>query len=59
MESNPLTINGLKDAFFSLEVNKSSRYEVLTFLSKRFGELYDTLKLYLNYRLKKESSMMT
>ena len=53
MESNPLTINELKDAFFSLEINKSPSYDVLTFLRKRFGELYDTSKFILGLSFKK------
>ena len=46
MESNPLSINELKDAFFSLKINKSPGYDEISFnvVKKCFGELYDPLK---------------
>ena len=46
MESKPLSINELKDAFFSLKINKSPDYDEISFnvVKKCFGELYDPLK---------------
>ena len=45
MESKPLTINELKDAFFSLKINKSSGVEDVSFniIKKCFGVLCEPL----------------
>ena len=42
MESNQFSINELKDAFFSLKINKSSGYDEISFnvVKKCFGKLY-------------------
>ena len=55
MESNPLSINELKDTFFSLKINKSPGYEEISFnvFKKCFGELYDPLKFILELSLEK------
>ena len=46
MESRLLSINGLKDAFFSLKINKSPCHEGVSFnvIKKYFGELCVPLK---------------
>ena len=46
MESNQLCIDELKDAFSSLEINKSTAYVAIGFnvVKKCYGELYDPLK---------------
>ena len=46
MESNQLSINELKDAFSTLEINKSAGYVAIGFnvVKKCYGELYDPLK---------------
>ena len=42
MESQPLSINELKDAFFSLKINKSLGHDGGSFnVIKCFGELYE------------------
>ena len=45
MESKPLSINELKDAFFSLKINKSSGVEDVSFniIKKCFGVLCEPL----------------
>ena len=55
MESNSLTINELKDAFFSLKINKSPGYDEISFnvIKKRFGEPYDPLKFIFELSLEK------
>ena len=55
MESNPLTINELKDAFFSLKINKTPGYDEISFniVKKFFGELYDLLKFIFELSLEK------
>ena len=55
MESNPLTINELKDAFFSLKINKTPGYDEISFniVKKCFGELYDLLKFIFELSLEK------
>ena len=55
MESNLLTINELKDAFFSLKINKSPGYDETSFnfVKKCFGELYDHLKFIFELSLEK------
>ena len=46
MESQPLSFNELKDAFFSLKINKSPGRHGVSFnvTKKCFGELYEPLK---------------
>ena len=46
MESQPLSINELKDVFFSLNINKSAGHEVVSFnvMKKCFDELCEPLK---------------
>ena len=54
---NSLSINELKDAFFSLNVNKSPGYDEISFnvVKKYFGELYTILQnLYLTFHWKKD-----
>ena len=54
MESNPLSINELKDALFSLKINKTPGYSEISFnVVKCFGELYDTLKFIFELSLEK------
>ena len=55
MESNPLSINELKDAFFSLKINKSPGYDEISFngVKKCFVELYDPLKFIFELSLEK------
>ena len=40
MESHPLSINELKDAFFSIKINKSPGHDEVSFnvIKKCFGE---------------------
>ena len=47
MESQPLSLNELKEAFFSLKVNKSPDHDEVSFnvMKKCFGELREP---YLN-----------
>ena len=47
MDSKPLLINELKDAFFSLKINKSSGFDDFSFniIKKCFGVLWGTLNL--------------
>ena len=46
MENKPLSINELKDAFFSLKINKSTGHDDISYnvVSKCFGELCTPLK---------------
>ena len=46
MELIPLSINELKDAFFSLKINKSPDYDEISLnvVKKCFDPLYDYLK---------------
>ena len=55
MESNLLTINELKYAFFSLKINKSPGYDEISFnvVKKCFGELCDPLKFIFEISLEK------
>ena len=55
MESQPLSINELKNTFFSLNINKSPRHDGVSFnvIKKCFGDLCEPLK-YLFNRLVKE-----
>ena len=55
MESNPLFLNELKDAFFPLKIKKSLGYEETIFnvVKKCFGELYDPLKFMFELSLEK------
>ena len=50
MESQPLSINELKDAFFSLKINKSPGHDGVSFnvIKKCFGELCEPLKYLFN-----------
>ena len=60
MESQPLSINKLKDAFFSLKINKSPGHDRVSFnvRKKRFGELCEPLNIYLTFQLLKEFFLM-
>ena len=55
LESKPLSIKELKNAFFSLKINKSPGYGEISFnvVKKCFGELYDPLKFVLESSLEK------
>ena len=57
MESKPLSINELKDAFFSLKINKSSGVDDVSFniIKKCFGVLFELL-IYL-FRLSLEKGV--
>ena len=50
MESQPLSINELKNAFFSLKINKSPGHDGVSFnvIKKCFGELCEPLKYLFN-----------
>ena len=58
MESQPLSINELKDAFFSLKINKSPGHDGVSFnvIKKCFGKLCKPFNntFYLIFRLLKE-----
>ena len=45
MESKPITVNELKEAFYSLKTNKSTGYDDISYnvVKNCFGELYDPL----------------
>ena len=60
IESNPLPINELKDAFFSLKINMSPDKDEISFnvVKKCFGEIYDHLKVTFELLLEKEISLM-
>ena len=51
MDSNPLSINELRDAFFSLKTNKSPGYDEI--VKNCFVELYDPLKFIFEISLEK------
>ena len=55
MESQPLSINELKDAFFSLKINKSPGHDGVSFnvIKKCFGELCEPLKYLFNLSIVK------
>ena len=46
MESNPLSTNELKNAFFSLKINKSPGFDEIccNVVKKCFAEIYDPIK---------------
>ena len=52
MDSNPLSINELKDAFFFLKTNQSPGYDEI--VKNCFVELYDPLKFIFEISLEKE-----
>ena len=54
-KDEPITINELKDAFFSLEINKSAGYDEISFnvIKNCFGELCDPLKYIFNLLFEK------
>ena len=51
MDSNPLSINELKDAFFFLKTNQSPGYDKI--VKNCFVELYDPLKFIFEISLEK------
>ena len=53
MESQPLSVNELKDAFFSLKINKSTGHDGVSFnvIKKCFGELCEPLKYLFNFSI--------
>ena len=51
MDSNPLSINELKGAFYSLKTNKSPGYDEI--VKNCFVELYDPLKFIFEISLEK------
>ena len=55
MESQPLSINELKNAFFSLKINKSPGHDGMSFnvIKKCFGELCELLKYLFNLSIVK------
>ena len=55
MESQPLSINELKDAFFSLKIHKSPGHDGVSFnvIKKCFGELCEPLKYLFNLSIVK------
>ena len=55
MESQPLSINELKDVFFSLKINKSPGHDGVSFNIKKksFGELCEPLKYLFNLSIVK------
>ena len=55
MESQPLSINELKNAFFSLKINKSPGHYGVSFnvIKKCFGELFEPLKYLFNHSIVK------
>ena len=55
MESQPLSINELKNAFLSLKINKSPGHDGVSFnvIKKCFGELCEPLKYLLNLSIVK------
>ena len=58
---SPLSVNELKNTFFSLKINKSSGYDGISFNVVRncFGRFLKPLSIYLIRLWKKESSQMT
>ena len=61
METKQLSMNELKDAFFSLKINKSPGYDDISFnvLKKCFSSLCEPLKYPFNLSVKKGFSQMT
>ena len=61
MDSKPLSINELKDAFFSLKINKSSGVDDVSFniIKKSFGWLCEPLTYLFQLSLEKEVFQMT
>ena len=61
METKQLSINELKDAFFSLKINKSPGYDDISFnvLKKCFSSLCEPLKYLFNLSIIKGFSQMT
>ena len=55
IKEKPITINELKDAFFSLKINKSAGYDEISFnvIKDCFGELCDPLKYMFNLSFEK------
>ena len=55
MESQPLSINELKDAFFSIKINKSPGHDGVSFnvIKTCFGELCEPLKCLFNFSIVK------
>ena len=55
MESQPLSVIELKDAFFSLKINKSPGHDEVSFnvIKKCFGELCEPLKYLFNLSIVK------
>ena len=55
MESQPLSITELKNAFFSLKINKSPAHDGVSFnvMKKCFGELCEPLKYLFNLSIVK------
>ena len=55
MESQPLSINELKDVFFSLKINKSRGHDGMSFnvIKTCFGELCEPLKYLFNLSIVK------
>ena len=55
MESHPLSINELKDAFFSIKINKSPGHDEVSFnvIKKCFGELCEPLMHLFNLAIVK------
>ena len=55
IKEEPITINELKDAFFSLKINKSAGYDEISFnvIKNCFGELCDPLKYIFNLSFEK------
>ena len=60
MEFQPLSINELKNAFFSLTINKSPGHDGVSFnvIKKCFGELCETLKYLFNLSIVKGIFLM-
>ena len=62
MESHPLSFNELRDAFFSLRINKSPGHNGVSFnvIKKCFAELCEPLlySIYLTFQLLKEFFLM-
>ena len=55
MESQPLSIDELKDVFFSLKINKSPGHDGVSFsvIKKCFGELCERLKYLFHFSIVK------
>ena len=61
MKTKQLSMNELKDDFFSLKINKSLGYDDISFnvLKKCFGSLCEPLKYLFNLSIEKGISQMT